>query len=114
MTSTEHLAIAKITDTFLGAGERSHGVLTATLTVDYGGTSQSVGNYSLGGKTAFGIQFVARILRAAGVSSWEEVKGRTILVVQETKDGRVIGIQNLPTEPGARFIFADLAAELEA
>ena len=70
MTSTEHLAIAKITDTFLGAGERSHGVLTATLTVDYGGTSQSVGNYSLGGKTAFGIQFVARILRAAGVSSW--------------------------------------------
>jgi hypothetical protein len=71
MTSTEHLAIAKITDTYLGAGERSHGVLTAQLTVDYGGTSQSVGNYSLGGKTSFGIQFVAWILRAAGVSSWE-------------------------------------------
>lgn len=115
MTSTtEHLAIAKITGTFLGAGERSHGVLTAQLTVDYGGSSQSIGNYNLGGPTSFGIQFVAKVIAAVGVGSWEELKGRTILVVEEVEYGRVIGIQNLPTERGARFIFADLAAELAA
>lgn len=112
----EHLAIAKITDTFLGADEDSHGILTAMLTVDYGpggnGWSSCAGGYNLGSKTtAFGMQFVRGILEAAGVGTWEQLKGRTILVIQRDEGGPILGIQNLPTEPGRRFVFAELAAE---
>ena len=113
MSTTEHFAIAKITDTFLGASEDSHGILTAELTVDYGVTGgQRIGGYNLGSKTtAFGMQFVRAILGAVGVACWEQVKGRTILVIQDGENGRPIGIQNLPTEHGKRFVFDDLVQD---
>lgn len=107
--------IGKITDTFLGIED--HGMLTAVLTVDYGGVVQGIGGYVLDKYTgndrcgtAYGMEVVARILRACGVSSWEKVKGRTIFVLEE--DRKVIGIENLPTENGTTFIFADLYKEM--
>lgn len=123
--------IAKITSTSLGYED--HGILTAMLTVDYGGSGQGIGGYSLDGPehdaddkflrrvgSAFGMEFVARIIRACGVQSWEQVKGRTIFVLQDLDEGtlawgtaRVLGIENLPTEKGERFLFADLAAEFK-
>lgn len=115
----ERLQIAKITDTQLGY--QDHGILSADLTVDFGsggGGSMGVGGYGLGSKTtAFGMQFVKGILDACGVRRWEDLKGRTVYVVLDSADefgGRVIGIQNLPTEPGTRFIFAELKAKLAA
>jgi len=112
--AVEHTQIAKITGTFLGANEDSHGILTATLTVDYGtrGGGQRIGGYNLSTKTsAFGMQFVNALMDAAGASSWEELKGKTILVITDGKQGPVIGIQNLPTERGRRFIFDELTAQ---
>lgn len=122
--------IAKITSTMLGVED--HGILTVWLTVDYGGSGQGIGGYSLDGPThdddgkflgrvgsAFGMEFVARTMRACGVDKWEDLKGRTIYVLQDLPDdesawgtSKVVGIENLPTERGERFIFADLAVEM--
>lgn len=134
--------IAKITDTFLG--RESHGILTCYLTVDYGGSGQMIGGYGLDEPTwgtddgfvvgdrpddptakfagrrgrAYGMEFVHRIIKACGVDSWEQIKGRTIYVLDDLPEdgstvgsGKVIGIENLPTEPGERFIFDDLHIE---
>lgn len=121
--------IAKITSTMLGYED--HGILSCMLTVDYGGSGQGVGGYSLDTPvkdendrfvcrvgTAYGMEFVARIIRACGVQTWEKVKGRTIFVLQDLAadevawgTSKVVGIENLPTEGGERFVFADLLDE---
>ena len=122
--------IAKITSTHLGWED--HGILTVMLTVEYGGGAcQGIGGYALdmpvrndSGKfegrygTAYGMEFIARVMRAAGVRKWEDLRGRTIFVLQDLPEGdtalgtsRVVGIENLPTEQGERFVFADLANE---
>lgn len=123
--------IGKITETMLGY--EGHGILTCYLTVDYGGAGQSIGGYGfdtpvrrdgeLIGRfgVTYGMEFVARIIKACGVDSWEKVKGRTIFVLHDLPDdapswgaSRVIGIENLPTEKGCRFIFTELRDELLA
>lgn len=123
--------VAKITNTMLGYED--HGILSCMLTVDYGGAGQGVGGYSLDtpikGRddkflrregTAFGMEFVARVIEACGVKSWEQIKGRTIYVLQDLPEdaptwgtSKVIGIENLPTEPGRQFIFQDLVDEFK-
>jgi hypothetical protein len=126
MTDAESITqhIAKIESTNLGYED--HAILTAMLFVDYGGSGQGVGGYSLDepirdgdrfvGRrgTDFGMEFVARIIRACGVDTWEKVKGRTIYVLKDGDgwDARPVGIENLPTERGERFLFADLVAEM--
>lgn len=105
--------IAKITDSFLGWED--HGIFTATLFVDYGGTSQGIGNYCLvtkAGGEANGMKFIMSLMSACGVSSWEKILGKTIFVLSDN-NGRVIGVENLPTERGNLFIFADAFAETE-
>jgi hypothetical protein len=111
-----HKSIAKIVDTYLGAGEHSHGVFTATLTVDYGGTGQTIGGYNLSGDTGFAGAFIRRVLDVAGVDRWEQLKGRTILVLHEDDrpESRVVGIENLPTERGGQLVFETLCAEYQA
>jgi hypothetical protein len=123
--------IAKIESTMLGY--EGHGILSCMLTVTYGKGrgQQSVGGYCLDTPvhddqgtfvcrmgTAYGMEFVARVIRACGVDTWEQIKGRTIYVLQDLDEGapawgtsRVSGIENLPTERGERFIFADLRDE---
>ena len=122
--------IAKIRSTMLGY--EGHGILTVMLDVEYGGGScQGVGGYGLDeprrdddGKfvgrfgTAFGMEFVCRTMRACGVERWEDLPGRTIFVLQDLPEGssplgtsRVMGIENLPPEPGERFVFHELSAE---
>jgi hypothetical protein len=124
--------IAKITSTMLGVED--HGILTCSLVVEYGkGSGQSVGGYCLDGPvkdsdgkfagrvgTGYGMEFVSRIMRACGVSSWEKLTGRTIFVLQDLPEGSsalgtsaVVGIENLPTEPGERFIFAELVDQFD-
>jgi hypothetical protein len=107
--------LAKITRTHLGL--ESHGIFTALLNFDFGGASATIGGYFLDapnpddhGKRvgiAQGTEFVMRILRACGVDAWEKVLGRTVFVLYGA-NRRVDGIENLPTERGERFIFADV------
>lgn len=106
--------IAKITETFLGF-EDGHGLFTANLTVTLdGSTFMAVGGQYAFGEgeqaTGFGLRFIQGLLGAAGVPSWEKLVGRTVYVLTDD-DGRAVGLENLPTEPGRRFVFAELAAE---
>lgn len=110
--------IAKIKSTFLGIED--HGLLTAWLTLDGGGWGQGAGGYTLDGKPEEGSHdrvphaacgaFVAGVLRACGVRSWEEVAGRTVYAYysDESLHSLVIGIGPLPTESGMTFMFEDL------
>lgn len=74
------------------------------------GTSH-IGGYNLASRnTAFGMQFVKHLLEAAGAESWEQLVGKTVFVIRQGGEwGRAIGIENLPTERGRRFIFEELA-----
>jgi hypothetical protein len=117
--------IAKITGTFLGW--QDHGILTAQLDLDYGsgGGSQwtpghfcdrSTGHdadYMYGREgTAYGMTFVARLIKACGAKRWEDIKGRTVIAIIENHV--VVGIKPLPTERGEPFMFAELAAQFGA
>lgn len=120
MSSEFETHIAKITSTSLGYED--HGILTVWLTLDFGGGSmQGAGGYALDVwseddrrriGTAYGCEFIARVIKACGVDSWEKIKGRTVFALKAPGMGPVLGIENLPTEPGRRFVFADLAADL--
>lgn len=114
-----HERIAKVTKAFLG--KEDHGIWTAMLDVNYGGSGQGIGGYALdaydeaSGKrigTAFGMQWIMSCCEALGVRSWGEIEGKTILVFTEDEgySSKVIGIGPLPTERGRKFLFADLSA----
>ena len=109
--------IAKITSTYLGYED--HGIFTAWVQLDYGGSAQGAGGYMLdyyneeskgrdGRKE--GIEFIAGVLAATGVRSWEEVAGRTVLALIEGRGfgGKVLGLKPLPTERGSEFLFQDV------
>jgi len=109
--------IAKITGTFLGY--QDHGILTAMLDLDYGGGScQSTPGLFCDERlghdtdfkrrgTAYGMEFVARLMRACGAQRWEDIKGRTVIAIID--HDRVVGIKPLPTERGTPFRFAELS-----
>lgn len=91
---------AKITNTMLGCED--HGILSAWLTLDYGGTGQGFGGYALDGKpkdrgersphAACGL-WVKRILEVVGVGKWEDLKGQHVRV--RTNGGKVYAIGHL-------------------
>lgn len=82
---------AVITGTMLGIED--HGIMSCMVFLDYGGGGQAFGGYSLdtpikdaAGKflrregTAYGMEFIARVLRATGAESWEKLKGTHVRV----------------------------------
>lgn len=97
--------IARIDKTFLGFED--HGIFTATLSLDYGGSGQGTPGYAL---AAHAHDFIVGILRATGVDSWEKVQGRTVLALLDSDswDANVVGLRPLPTEHGDTFVFADV------
>jgi hypothetical protein len=113
-----HKQIAKIVDTKLGWED--HGIFTAWLSLDYGGSSmQGAGMYGLSYSppperkpvgAPGGIDHIMKILGACGVDSWEKLKGRTVYAIRENDDwgAKVIGLGPLPTESGQDFIFTDV------
>lgn len=115
---SERRSVAKVERTTLGYED--HGILTCFLHLSYGtGGAQGAGGYALDEYdktlerrvgTAYGCEFLIRLMRACGVDEWSKLKGRTVYAVRDG-DGfgaTVIGIEPLPTEPGEAFMFADL------
>jgi hypothetical protein len=101
-----HKRIAKISATTLGFCDRD--VFTAMIHVDYGGSAQGVGGYLLSGARC--AKFITRVLKAVGVRSWEQLKGRTLFVLMDSPafQATPIGLAPLPTEDGEVFLFKDL------
>jgi len=95
--------LAKIERTFLGFED--HGILTGFLHVTYGSAAQGIGGYTI---TPVAGPYIERTLKACGVDSWEKLRGRTIYVLTDPSTRRVEGIENLPTEPGERFVFTEV------
>lgn len=103
---------ATITSTVLGTED--HGILTFYLHLDYGGSGQSAGGYSLdnplkdgNGKfikrigTAYGMQLIVAIMETVGVVKWEDLKGQHIRV--EAEHNGVLAIGNFLKDNWLRF-----------
>lgn len=82
---------ARIKGTMLGTED--HGILTCYIHLDYGGAGQSFGGYSLDGPikdddgkhlrregSAYGMEFVNRVMETVGVSKWENLPGTPVRV----------------------------------
>lgn len=81
-------------------GVQDHGVMTATLNVEWSGGGIGVGGYTLdsprkddNGKflgrigTAYGLDHVMRLLETVGVDRWEQMPGKQVIVLFEGEGG---------------------------
>lgn len=118
-------------------GVEDHGIMTCMLMMNFGTSGQGVGGYGFDvpvkytpykdkysdgsdgdwGRvgTAYGTEFIRRLLLACGVDEWEKLVGRTVFVLRESNKwgAKIVGIRPLPTEPGREFIFDDLNVLIE-
>ena len=77
-----------------------HGVLSAWLTLDYGGAGQGFGGYSLylpkdfkhhQVNAGFAGHFIWRVMEVADVTKWSALKGKTVRVRAEHSKVHAIG-----------------------
>lgn len=79
-----------------------HGLLSAWLGLDYGGSGQVFGGYALylpkgfkhhdaGADVNYAGHFIWRVMEVAGVSEWSQLKGKTIRVKCEHSKVHAIG-----------------------
>ena len=80
-----------------------HGIMTCFLSLNYGGASQGFGGYGLDepvrkdgefiGRrgTAYGMEFIIRILDTVGVDRWDQLVGQHIRVEQNNTKAYRIG-----------------------
>lgn len=92
---------AAITSTMLGIED--HGIMSFYLYLDYGGSGQGAGGWSLDTPvkigntflrrvgTAEGLSLIMKILDVVGVGKWEDLKGKHIRVKQDHTAVHAIG-----------------------
>lgn len=110
--------IGKVRSTSLG--REDHGIFTAMLHIDFGGSGQGVGGYPLDAPiddgersrigTAAGMDWIVQVCRVFGDCEWEKIAGRTCLVLYPKNSGwseLPVGLAPLPTERGEPFVFQD-------
>lgn len=106
-------------------GYEDHGILTGFLHCEGASTGVGVGGYCLDDKpndvtrerlgTAYGLDWIIRVLKTVGVDNWEDLPGKRVYVLFEGGDGRAIsgwgassaGIANIDT--GDVFIMREHA-----
>lgn len=76
-------------------GFQDHGILTASLTIEWTGGGVSVGGFCLDEPrdraakdysrkgTAYGLDHIIRIIETVGVDSWEALRGKNVIVLFE-------------------------------
>jgi len=87
-------------------GNESHGIFSSMLHLNYGGLCQGFGGYGFdkpikdsGGKferregTAYGCEFIMRILETLEVETWEKLKGTHLRV--DTERNKIHGIGHI-------------------
>lgn len=102
--------IGTIRSTSLGPND--HGLFDAWLNIEWPGGGIGVGGYALDGKpepgtrdrvsTAYGMDFIRQIIATVGVSSWEKIPGREVIVLFKEGSngwgGMSLGIANIMDE----------------
>lgn len=91
---------AVISSAIIDMGDR--GLLTSWVNLDYGGSGQGFGGYSLylpksyshhTIKGDFAGHFIFRCMEIAGVESWDKMKGKTVRA--EIENGLVVAIGHI-------------------
>jgi len=81
-----------------------HGLLSAWVHLDFGGTGQGFGGYSLylpkcftnsTNQKNYAGHFIWRVMEIAGVSEWGRLPGKTIRVRKESEFGLIIAIGHI-------------------
>lgn len=80
---------AIIESTMLGIED--HGMITCFLHLNYGGSGQGFGGYSLESMDSKGITFIRKILETVGVDKWEQLKGKYVRARWEHNKCHAIG-----------------------
>lgn len=95
-----------------------HGILTLFVSIDFGGSSQGFGGYSLDTwdkkldrrvGTSAGMDWILRLLAMFGVSRLEEITGRPVYALKKS-DGwneTIIGLLTPDFDGGRSFIIED-------
>jgi hypothetical protein len=109
---------AKITGTMLGTED--HGILSCFVYLEWKGAGQGFGGYCLDtpikdgkGKfkcrqgTAYGMEFISRILRTVGVDKWEDLKGKHCRIRSNYSKIKAIGhiIDDVWFEPEVDLLY---------
>jgi hypothetical protein len=103
-------------------GTEGHGILTVWLMLDYGGSGQGFGGYALDewhepwGRrrgTAYGTDYLLRLLAAFGVDSLDKIKGRYCYALTDDDgwNSTLRGIAPMPMDDGKPFLVTDLLAD---
>lgn len=91
-----------------------HGLLSAWVALDYGGSGQSFGGYSLylpksfrhhANSPNYAGHFIWRVMEVAGVSEWSQLKGKTVRVRCEHSEVHALGhiVKDDWFDPGKDF-----------
>lgn len=118
--TTYHAEIMTIKSTTLGSED--HGIFTGYLHCEAPGTGIGVGGYGMDSPspdrslsrigTAYGMEWIMRVLRTVGVGTWEKLPGSRVLVLFTDSNhlGTIAaGIANI--DSGKALIFKEMAKE---
>ncbi len=91
MSDTPEIKNAVINSTMLGVED--HGILSCFIHLQYDGGGQGFGGYAMDSPTrsanpkderrvgtAWGMEFIRRVLDVVGVNNWEDLKGKHVRV----------------------------------
>lgn len=76
-----------------------HGILTLSVSFDYGGSGQGLGGYVVD------TDFIRRFMEACDTTKLSDCAGK-IVIVEHIQD-KVLKIKPLPFEKGTEFVIAD-------
>lgn len=101
-------------------------ILTAMVHLDFGGSGQGFGGYTLGGtgdaKCAdhtgpnYAAEFIAKCMSVAGVERWDQMRGKTVRVRKDTEWGQITAIGHIVKDQWfyPKAAFAALRARVSA
>ena len=110
--------LGKVTSVSLGT--QDHGVLTLWLNIDFGGSGQGFGGFTMDDKSdeeeygdrighACGTDFILRLLRLFDVHSLEEIVGKPVYAIRDKEGlaGTIIGLETPKFDGGRKFLVED-------